>query len=480
MKLNKTGVALDRNARIKENENWSEIENNFNNIVDEVSEEAFNKVVDSAKLNWKEPVNSFSDLPSTAEVGETRMVRETQKVYRYGYDGQWKEIQEIDVGPLNEVDNRLTAQLAQKAEQTEIDRIDMELSQEINRIDTELSQIDTKTEENKKIWGNKSNHPLFFEGNGIERQVSIPKFKPVLYENNPILENTTPNLVDGEFFFTIVHAEEVLDNPIDKFYGYAATHDGDSIWLATAPTPEGPWTWQKPVITVGIGNQYTGHVSSPNVLIHEDKFYMYYHGVYGDNVQPTSLAISSDGENFVTHEKFPLIPTGENRDMSFYGQSVSYFRVVKDGNLFIGVFQANNNLRNLQANNSVTVSIGYALSEDGINWRVGKKPLISNPIGERGYFGPGIIKLFGKWCLFFMNNTTESIYMAASDVLEPNSFEVLGEVIPKGTGDWNSKRVEFQDFLLYDNKLYIFFDGVRIDNNRGSLGVATFDWRNVE
>ena len=113
MKLNRTDVALDRNARIKENENWSEIENRFNNIVDEISEEAFNKVVDSAKLNWKEPVNSFSDLPSTAEVGETRMVRETQKVYRYGYDGQWKEIQEIDVGPLNEVDNRLTAQLAQ-------------------------------------------------------------------------------------------------------------------------------------------------------------------------------------------------------------------------------------------------------------------------------------------------------------------------------------------------------------------------------
>jgi glycerophosphoryl diester phosphodiesterase len=113
MKLNRTDVALNRNARIKENENWSEIENRFNNIVDEISEEAFNKVVNSSKLNWKEPVNSFSDLPSTAEVGETRMVRETQKVYRYGYDGQWKEIQEIDVGPLNEVDNRLTAQLAQ-------------------------------------------------------------------------------------------------------------------------------------------------------------------------------------------------------------------------------------------------------------------------------------------------------------------------------------------------------------------------------
>ena len=117
MKLNRTGVALDRNARIKENENWSEIENRFNNIVDEISEEAFNKVVDSAKLNWKEPVNSFSDLPPTAEVGETRMVRETQKVYRYGYDGQWKEIQEIDVGPLNEVDNRLTAQMAQILEE---------------------------------------------------------------------------------------------------------------------------------------------------------------------------------------------------------------------------------------------------------------------------------------------------------------------------------------------------------------------------
>src|SRR5699024_5287909 len=69
------------------------------------------KVVNNAKINWKDPVDNFSDLPSNADEGETRMDRSTGKVYRFN-GTEWKEIQQIDAGPVNELDSRLSSQLA--------------------------------------------------------------------------------------------------------------------------------------------------------------------------------------------------------------------------------------------------------------------------------------------------------------------------------------------------------------------------------
>lgn len=112
MKLNRTGSNWTELERNKINENWRIIESNYNDVVDKVSEEAFDKVVNSAKLNWKEPVDKYADLPSGASEGDTRMVRDSGKVYRFNGE-VWQEIQQIDAGPVNELDDRLTTQLAQ-------------------------------------------------------------------------------------------------------------------------------------------------------------------------------------------------------------------------------------------------------------------------------------------------------------------------------------------------------------------------------
>ena len=139
MKLNRTGNPLDRETRNKDNENWEIIESGFKDVgndisridgrvdgfVEEVSNEALGKVVDNAKLNWKEPVDGFGDLPSSAQKGDTRMVRDTGKVYRF--DGNnWVEIQQIDAGPVNELDSRLTSQLAENVMfEGQVDFVDM-------------------------------------------------------------------------------------------------------------------------------------------------------------------------------------------------------------------------------------------------------------------------------------------------------------------------------------------------------------------
>lgn len=103
------GTRWDRENRNNINENFKELYNVQNRAI----EEATQAVIDSAKLIWLEPVNTFADIATTypnPEIGHTVFVRDTGKVYRF-YDGDWMEIQQIDAGPVNEVDTRLSEEI---------------------------------------------------------------------------------------------------------------------------------------------------------------------------------------------------------------------------------------------------------------------------------------------------------------------------------------------------------------------------------
>lgn len=141
------GSKFDRKFRQELNENFDNLSDSFTNAVDIVAKEAFDLVVDSAKIEWLSPVSTFSDLNESypdADEGKTVMVRDTGKVYRRS-DGKWEEIQQIDAGPVNEVDSRLTAQLAEKAAKTDTD---MALSQKRDK--TSLIGIGDLTQEVKE------------------------------------------------------------------------------------------------------------------------------------------------------------------------------------------------------------------------------------------------------------------------------------------------------------------------------------------
>src|SRR5690625_4818502 len=88
MKLNRTGSSWNELERNKINENWDIIEGSYNDVVGQITDEVVGHLIDSAKLNWKEPVDTYGDLPKDAEVGETRMVRKADPegisyVYRF-------------------------------------------------------------------------------------------------------------------------------------------------------------------------------------------------------------------------------------------------------------------------------------------------------------------------------------------------------------------------------------------------------------
>lgn len=107
------------------NHNFKELYEGFAGVVKEVSETAFDKVVEASKLNWKEPVDSFNNLPSISSEGDTIMARSTGKVYRFN-GLSWNEIQQIDAGPVNELDSRLMSQLAETTKyNTQTDFVDL-------------------------------------------------------------------------------------------------------------------------------------------------------------------------------------------------------------------------------------------------------------------------------------------------------------------------------------------------------------------
>jgi hypothetical protein len=103
----------DRITRNNINDNFEELYSGIGNISGKITDEIYDEIRNSVNLNWKEPVDVFDDLPSGAETGDTRMTRGNGTVYRY--DGsRWIEIQKFNPDAINEVDNRLQAEIDKK------------------------------------------------------------------------------------------------------------------------------------------------------------------------------------------------------------------------------------------------------------------------------------------------------------------------------------------------------------------------------
>ncbi|MEX3713660.1 hypothetical protein ABFV99_14800 [Cytobacillus horneckiae] len=109
MKIHELGNKFDLEYRQKLNENFKNLNNNVENVIDKVVQEAFEKVVDSAKIEWLPPVNTFNDLeityPNVTE-GKTAMVRDSGKIYRFTNE-EWLEIQDIDPTIINAVETQI-------------------------------------------------------------------------------------------------------------------------------------------------------------------------------------------------------------------------------------------------------------------------------------------------------------------------------------------------------------------------------------
>ena len=291
--------------------------------------------------------------------------------------------------------------------------------------------------------------PMQYTSASAAGQMSFHLPEPVPYEGNPVLTATEDQEFAGQnaTYISVLPTAGVLPDPIDRFYAYVATHDGSEIWLATAPHPLGPWTWQRAALELG-ATSYRSHISSPSVVMHDGEVYLYFHGVHPTGTQPTALATSKDGVHF-EERVFPAMATHPNRQNHWYGQSVSYVRVVKDGPMFIGTFQGNGLGQNDQAGGVTTVA-GLVMSEDGIHWRLSKRPLLGNTPGSRGPFASILVRMWDRWLMLYNDDRGLSGSLSeGSDVTGP--YEDLGCVLE--SAHWAFP-------VFHEDKLYLLYSGI--------------------
>ncbi len=233
--------------------------------------------------------------------------------------------------------------------------------------------------------------------------------KLIRSSNNPLIEKTfaPTNQIEGASynlkFTAILPAYRYLINPIDKYYLYACSHDSDGVWLFTAPTPEGPFTIysETPILTTSSFLWATDHVSSPDVLYDEvnKKILLYTHSpVKNTNAQQfTGLSTSDDGINFTPYSDEPILKSN-GHPSRWNGRSVSYVRILKVGNEYCGVYQANSDLNAIQFNTRTT-SIGTCFSKDGYEWELAEEPLVLNPPNNIGFGSPTVFHWNGFYLI---------------------------------------------------------------------------------
>lgn len=233
----------------------------------------------------------------------------------------------------------------------------------------------------------------------------------------PAIIDTKKYTVDGKF----LNGENVLE----RYYRFYTPHEvPGGMYLATAPTLDGPWTERNTVIDLAWTKSAQGsnvstadHISACQVIWNStyNKYFMYFHG-------PNSTTHYATSDNLVdwTFGKSILNP----QSFGTAGSEASYAKVFEYaipgiGNKYILMLMiAEGNMR----------KIYWAHSKDGIDWICSKKPLVSpdlnykkipgtdvkpDYVGGMGnnVSGPFFMKVDDR-CFVFFNGSSGNICVA--------------------------------------------------------------------
>lgn len=206
----------------------------------------------------------------------------------------------------------------------------------------------------------------------------------------------------------------VEDDGTWVLYFYSWNNDGTTeIGRATAPSPDGEWTVDpSPVLVEGEGWENRS-VGSPQVLKTDAGYRMYYSGSSDEQRTGIGLATSSDGINWEKSELNPILEASEEWE----GNTVHQPRVVQTENGYLMAYRAWTGQRG-------GMSIGIALSEDGLNWtRAANNPYITMPMlrGFNGFWYTAMEEVDGRLYLYIelgpASNVTD-IYTFTADVAD--------------------------------------------------------------
>lgn len=275
------------------------------------------------------------------------------------------------------------------------------------------------------------------------------------FSGNPVL-----SIVDSNSLFGVTSPKILVEDSVIKMWyrqqgasghstiGYAFSYDGIN------------WTFpvNHPVLDTGASGEWDSYAVTDGVVLKENNSYkMYYRGTnVHDGYAAIGLAISSDGINW---EKYPnpvMVPNeteiaiGPEDIIKINDKYYLYYNMLNNGNLTVGLAISNDGInwtryqnpilyptlswegagtyfssiiyengmyKMVYANSNVNVSgFGEAISSDGIHWeKVGSSPFFnSNETSNHWASGiayPFLIKFRGNYRVYYNNhNPYDGIY----------------------------------------------------------------------
>jgi predicted GH43/DUF377 family glycosyl hydrolase len=231
-------------------------------------------------------------------------------------------------------------------------------------------------------------------------------------------------------------------------------------------------TWNRyssnPVLDLGSGGEWDSYrVYSPSVVFDGSIYHMWYTG-YNNAIFRIGYANSTDGITWVKSPANPVLslgPGGEWDDSRVYQPSI-YF----DGSTFHMWYSGYD---------SINYRIGYANSTDGISWI--KHP--SNPILNNGslgtwdesrVFAPSVVYNGSKYvmCYTGLDGGTYRIGYATSEDGINWAKSPANPVLDVGTsGSWDDTNVHSPTILFNNTRYFMWYSGENGPNSR--IGYAT-------
>lgn len=155
---------------------------------------------------------------------------------------------------------------------------------------------------------------------------------------------------------------------------------GDSIGVASAPAPTGPWTIHDEILLAPDPNGWDSYALwAPSVVRTEAGYFMYYSGLGPPPEwdRAVGLATSPDGYHWTRHGA-PILTASDNDDAwDSHRIEQSVVTITPDG--FVMVYRADQGSGNFSGFRS---AFGYALSSDGIQWHRPQETPILQPNAE--------------------------------------------------------------------------------------------------
>lgn len=248
-----------------------------------------------------------------------------------------------------------------------------------------------------------------------------------------------------------------------QYHMYYSGYDGDRMTICHATSPDGiVWTKNaaNPILVSDPATWHGESLQLPRVIIIDEVYHMWFR-----SNNRVGHAVSQDGLDW-TFTGFPVL---EGTLGTWDGDLVAFAEVIYSDSLFQAWFCGSNN--NIAA-------IGYATSEDGVEWQKLPDPVFeaSDDGWDSGLiYASSVVSNGGYYYMWYSaNDGTELSRIGRASSLDGINWARITRDDPEieygEQGSWNAAASFYPNAIIHNGLYEIWFNGVPTRNSGWSIG----------